>query len=42
MNSQFTPWSHDTVQFVKDYGAEQARAAQRPSHRNSPEAGRGV
>ena len=42
MNSQLTPRSRHTVQFLKDYGAEQARAAQRPSHRNSPDAGRGA
>ena len=27
MSSQFTPWSYHTVQFVKNYRAEQARAA---------------
>jgi hypothetical protein len=27
MNSQLIPRSHHTVQFLKDYGAEQARAA---------------
>ncbi len=30
MNSQLTPRSHHTVQFLKDYGAEQARAAHAP------------
>jgi hypothetical protein len=34
MNSQLTPSTHHTVQFLKDYRAEQARATHRPPWRH--------